>query len=228
MSFLGTRLEAALMLLKTENNSLFADIGSDHAFLAIEVLKRGIARSAIAADINALPLEKGRENSALQGVKMDFYLSDGFKGIDTLPITSAAVCGMGGELIARIISESAVCRQALLVLQPMSAQEELRRYLWENGYTIFTERFVIDSGKPYTVMQVKYSGKAEDYSYLDLYLGRERAPSPEFAAYCERQLIAAKKRRLGIVARGESTKDIDGLIEFCQIQTTSFSAGTNS
>lgn len=222
MSYMGARLEAAARLLKAENNNLFADIGSDHAFLAIEILKRGIAHSAIAADINEQPLLKGRENAAMQGVKVDFILSDGFKALEGYPVTSAAVCGMGGELIARIVLESDICKSALLALQPMSAQEELRRALWDNGFEILSEVFVIDTGKPYTVMQVKYSAVRTEYSYTDLYLGKERAQSAEFSAYCEKQLNSAVKRRIGIVARGEATDDIDGLIAFCQTQITSF------
>lgn len=222
MSYMGERLEAAAKLLKTENNTLFADVGSDHAFLAIEVIKRSIAKKAIAADINEQPLLKGRENAAMQGVNMNFALSDGFKAIENLGITSAAVCGMGGELIARIVLESETCKNALLVLQPMSAQEELRKALWDNGFDILTEIFVIDSAKPYTVMQVKYSGNETEYSFTDLYLGKERPNTAEFSAYCEKQLNSALKRRIGIVARGESTEDIDALIAFCQTQTTSF------
>ncbi len=222
MSSIGTRLNAVTTILKErQGNTLFADIGSDHAFLAIEVIKRGIAESAIASDINEMPLLKGRENAARSGVGIDFYLSDGFDAIDDLPITSAAICGMGGELIAKIIGRSRVAKSALLVLQPMSAQEELRKFLWENGFDILKEIFVFDSGKPYTVMQVKYSGKNTQYSYLDLFLGKSRTPSREFSLYCEKTLNSAIKRRLGLTARGEDTKDIDALIEFCQTQTTS-------
>ena len=219
---IGARLEAALRLLKTENNLLFADIGSDHAFLAIEVIKRSIAASAIAADINEMPLLKGRENAFVQGVDMQFFLSDGFKAIDALPITSAAVCGMGGELIARIVLESNVCKSALLVLQPMSAQEFLRKALWDNGFCIINEEFVIDAGKPYTVMQVKYSGKSTEYCYTDLYLGKQMPQTKEFAAYCEKILNSTLKRRQGITARGGDTGEVDRLIELCQTQTTSF------
>lgn len=222
MSYMGERLEAAARLLKTENNTLFADIGSDHAFLAIEVIKRGIAKSAIAADINEQPLLKGRENAAMQGVAMNFILSDGFKSLEEHSVTSAAVCGMGGELIARIVLESSICKSALLVLQPMSAQEILRKALWDNGFDILTEAFVIDSGKPYTVMQVKYGKQTAQYSYTDLYLGKERPRTAEFLAYCEKQLNSALKRKIGIIARGESTEDIDALISYCQTQTTSF------
>lgn len=222
MSLIGSRLSAVTKLLKdAKDNTLFADIGSDHAFLAIEVLKQGLASSAIASDINEQPLLKGKENAARSGVKMDFYLSDGFDAIDDLPITSAAICGMGGELIAKIIDRSKVARNALLIVQPMSAQEDLRKYLWDNGFSIEKEIFVYEAGKSYTVMKIKFSGERTEYSYTDLFLGKERLPSNEFSLYCEKILLAAKKRRLGVIARNEDTADIDNLIEFCQTQTTS-------
>ncbi len=222
MSLIGSRLKAVTRLLADiENNILFADIGSDHAFLAIEVLKNRLALSAIASDINEQPLLKGKENAARSGVKMDFYLSDGFDAIDNLPITSAAICGMGGELIAKIIDRSKVARNATLIVQPMSAQEELRKYLWDNGFSVEKELFVHESGKSYTVMKIKFSGERTEYSYIDLFLGKERLPSREFSLYCEKILTAAKKRRLGVVARNEDTAEIDCLIEFCQTQTIS-------
>ena len=223
MSILGSRLSAVTELLrKCENNLLFADIGSDHAFLAIEVLRNNIAKKAIAADINELPLLKGKENAQSFGVDIDFILSDGFDNLEDLGVTSAAVCGMGGELIAKIILRSQTAKSALLVLQPMSAQEELRKALWDNGFTIHKEVFVFDAGKPYTVMQVTFTGESTEYSYLDLFLGKERIITDEFKKYCQKVLQSSLKRRMGIVARGEDTADIDSLIEYCQAQTTSF------
>ena len=223
MSLLGNRLNAVTEILKScENNSLFADIGSDHAFLAAEVVKQGIAKSAIAADINEMPLLKGKENAENSGVKLEFILSDGFDEFDGRDISSAAVCGMGGELIAKIVLRSKAARRALLALQPMSAQEELRKALWDNGFEIRREIFTYEAEKPYTVMEVRYSGKNSCYDYLDIYLGKERKRSPEFSKYCEKILHSAQKRRLGIIARNESTKEIDSLIEFCQTQTMIF------
>ena len=222
MFTLGTRLNAVTELLAARmDNTLFADIGSDHAFLAIEVLRRGLAKSAIAADINEMPLLKGKENAERSNIPIEFILSDGFDALEGLPITSAAICGMGGELIAKIVLRSAVSRAALLVLQPMSAQEELRRALWDNGFCIRREIFTVEAGKPYTVMQVEYTGENSDYRYLHLYLGKERVPSRESSFYCEKILNAARKRRLGLVARNEDTGDIDALADFCQKQTMS-------
>lgn len=220
---IGNRLEAVIALLsECESKDLFADIGSDHAFLAIEVIKRGIASQAIAADINEMPLLKGKENAERLGMDIEFILSDGLDAFDERDISSCAVCGMGGELIAKIILRSNAARGALLVLQPMSAQEELRKSLWDNGFDILKEIFTIESGKAYTVMQVKYDGIMRDYSYIDLYLGKERAESQGFLKYCEKILLSAQKRRSGLIAKNESTENIDTLIEYCQTQTTSF------
>ena len=221
MSLIGSRLSAVTRLLSdVKDNTLFADIGSDHAFLAIEVLKKGLAESAIASDINEQPLLKGTENAARSGVKIDFYLSDGFDAIDSLPITSAAICGMGGELIAKVLVRSRVEHEATLIVQPMSAQEDLRKYLWDNGFVIEKEIFTLEANKSYTVMKLRFSGERTEYSYIDLFLGKEREQTREFSLYCEKILTAAKKRRLGVVARNEDTAEIDGLIDFCQTQTT--------
>ena len=228
MASLGNRLETALELLSSfGKNELFADIGSDHAFLSIEAIKRNIAKSAIAADINELPLLKGKQNAESQRTFVEFILSDGFDSFDERNVTSAAICGMGGELIAKIVLRSQIARNAFLVLQPMSAQEELRKSLWDNGFLILKEEFVIENEKPYTVMAVRYSGEKTDYCYNDLFLGKERVPSFEFSKYCEKVLHSAEKRRLGIIARNENPDEIDSLIAFCQTQMTNLSSGTN-
>jgi len=220
MYSLGNRLQTVTELLKKcENNILFADIGSDHAFLAIEVVVSGIAKNAIASDINRLPLLKGMENASRAGVDIEFILSDGFDALEGKGITSAAVCGMGGELISKIILRSESAKEALLILQPMSAQEVLRKDLWDNGFVIHKEVFAYDAGIPYTIMQVTYENAFTEYSYLDLYLGKERTPTVDFKKYCKKVLLSAQKRRLGIIARGESTQDVDSLIDFCQTQT---------
>ena len=210
---LGTRLEGAVSLLsEAENKQTFADIGSDHAFLAIEMVKRGIAQNGIAADINKMPLEKGKENASSQGIEIEFVLSDGFDGLENKGLTFAAVCGMGGELIAKMVLRSRITRQCLLVLQPMSAQEELRKALWDNGFCIIKELFAVEGGKPYTLMQVKYDGVKREYDYIDLYLGKERKETAEFLQYREKIKAAAIKRRLGYIAENKDTCEIDKLI----------------
>ena len=81
-----------------------ADIGCDHGYLGIHLLKSGIASSMIEADINEGPLQSALHNAHKYGVadKMTFYLSDGVRNIprefDTL------VCaGMGADTMIHIL-----------------------------------------------------------------------------------------------------------------------------
>ena len=136
-----------------------ADIGCDHGYLGIHLLRSGIASHMIESDVAPGPLESARRNAKRYGVEtaMTFCLSDGVKDIprsfDTL------VCaGMGGDTMVHILSEAPWLKdkQYRLILQCQSKTPMLRRYLSENGWRI-TEEQVLKEGKfLYTVMEVYY------------------------------------------------------------------------
>lgn len=134
-----------------------ADIGCDHGYLGIYLLKNGIASSVIASDINEGPLQSAMRNSEKFGVrdKMTFYLSDGVRNIprdfDTL------VCaGMGGDTMVSILSAAPWLKSAQyrLILQCQTRNAVLRRYLSENGWHITEESVIRDGRFLYTVMEV--------------------------------------------------------------------------
>ena len=56
-----------------------ADVGCDHGYLGIYLLKNGIASSVIASDVNEGPLHSAVMNARKYGVqaRMSFYLSNG-------------------------------------------------------------------------------------------------------------------------------------------------------
>ena len=217
MKNLGPRLETVYSLILSDKQAdLFADIGSDHAYLAVEAVERKAVKNAIASDINPKPLEKGRKYALKCGVDIEFILSDGFDAFDGRKIDTAAICGMGGELIADIISRSSAAKSCKLILQPMTAQDDLRRFLWNNGFCIGNEVFTVENKKPYVILSAYYCGNNTKYSYSDLFLGKTRPKSEEYAEYVRKVLSSAKKRRLS----GEATALIDGLINDCQTQIT--------
>lgn len=134
-----------------------ADIGCDHGYLGIYLLKNGIAQSVIASDIREGPLQSAVHNSEKFGVrdKMTFYLSDGARNIprdfDTL------VCaGMGGDTMVSILDAASWLKSAQyrLVLQCQSKNAILRRYLSDNGWKILQEKIIPDGKFLYTVMEV--------------------------------------------------------------------------
>ncbi len=162
---LGPRLRAAAGFIRRD--AVFADIGTDHALLPIWAVKTGAAGRAIASDINTGPLLRARENVRQNGCSgsIECVLSSGFDALDSRGITDAAICGMGGELIAKIVGEADFIKRRgfRLIIQPMTMQNAARRGLWQNGFGIESEITVFEDGKYYTVICADYTGQAEDH-----------------------------------------------------------------
>ena len=165
-----------------------ADIGCDHGYLGIHLLRRGIAGSVLAADLRQGPLQSARENSARYGVadKMTFYLCDGVQGIprdfDTL------VCaGMGAETMISILEAGPWLRDPRyrLILQCQIKTHLLRRYLSEQGYRIREEQVLRDGRFLYTVMEVSWSPEAQSLTPGQWYIPPVMAeiPDPVFLEY---------------------------------------------
>ena len=151
----SSRLQACCDLVHSGDR--VADIGCDHGYLGIYLLKNGIAQSVIASDIREGPLQSAIRNSEKFGVRdrMTFFLSDGVRNIprdfDTL------VCaGMGGDTMVSILEGVSWLKnvQYRLILQCQSKNAILRRYLSENGWKITQERIIPDGKFLYTVMEV--------------------------------------------------------------------------
>lgn len=155
---LSDRLLACCGFVK--NGDIVADIGCDHGYLGIHLLKSGIARAVIAADVNEQPLQSAIRNAIKFGVrnKMDFYLSDGVRDIPRG--FDVAVCaGMGADTMISILSAAPWLKDSRyrLILQCQSRRPELRRYLYANGYRILRETLARDGRFIYPVMEVCYA-----------------------------------------------------------------------
>ena len=154
---LSTRLLACCQFVKTGDR--VADIGCDHGYLGIHLLKNGIASSMIEADINEGPLDSARRNAVKFGVKdkMSFHLSD---GVQTIPRDfDCMVCaGMGADTMISILSAAPWLKdsQYRLILQCQSKRPELRQWLYDEGYRINRETLAKDGKFVYSIMEVVY------------------------------------------------------------------------
>lgn len=214
---LSQRLHSAAELVR--QGAVFADIGTDHAYLPIFLLKEGRISSAYAADINEGPLATAVRNAEESGVaeRMKFILTDGIAALSGNGITDYAVCGMGGELIADIIDRAPhLCDTDLrLILQPMSRQATLRRYLYKNGFSVEREIYSHDAGKYYVTLAVKYTGEKRDISLSEAELGLE---TPDFANiscqidYFKVKIKSLKKKINGKICGELDAKDEEKLL----------------
>ncbi len=158
---LSKRLSAAAVCIR--RGAVLADIGTDHAYLPIYAVASGAAARAIAADINKKPLDCAAANIEKYALsdKIECVLTSGFKGLDGYGITDAVIAGMGGELIASIVTDADFIRHLgfRLIIQPMTMPDAARRALFACGFSVTDEYTLAEDGKLYTVICADYTGK---------------------------------------------------------------------
>lgn len=208
------RLLSALPYIR--RGGVAADIGTDHAYLPIELCRRGICARAVACDINRGPLESAQANIAAAGLsgRIDTFLTDGLHGVERWQPDDILVFGMGGELIVRILDEAPWVKDNRigLILQPMSRAEVLRRYLWENGFSIVGET-LSQADRIYRTLAARFTGVSEPFDETEALVGRDRflSESPLAGAFLEGKIavlesIAAGKRAGGADAAYEEAR----------------------
>lgn len=140
-----------------------ADIGTDHGYIPVYLLTKGHIDFAILADVNKGPLENARNevrhNKLLD--KVDLRLGSGIEVLKVNEVDEVIIAGMGGILISELLEAKTRVAHNLekLILQPMQAQDELRKYLLNNGYEILDEVLVKEDFRIYEIIVAKYTGK---------------------------------------------------------------------
>ncbi len=184
-------------------NRCTADIGTDHGYIPIELVNKGITLHGIASDINKGPLLRARANIQKHNLESSIETRLG-SGLSTLSPGDAEViiiAGMGGILISEIlkVSKEIVNSAKLLILQPMTAVTELRQYLVENGFKIESEHLVAEEDKLYNIIVASPNGSCH-YTLAELYLGKNLdKTSPDlFSRYREAVLKKLRRRKTGL------------------------------
>lgn len=145
------------------------DVGTDHAYLAAELILSGKCEKVIASDVKEGPLEAAAKTVEKYGIadKVELILSDGLENVPLDGVSDVVIAGMGGETIADIIGNVSVDRgdfnKIRWILQPMSKPEILREKLYGYQMKITSEKIIEDGDKLYVVMCAEYN---EEWHYL--------------------------------------------------------------
>lgn len=168
----------AMVAAMVPRGTRLADIGTDHAYLPAALVEAGQIPGAIAADLRRGPLERARQTVLEQGLgeQIELRLCDGLSGIRPEEADTVVIAGMGGDTIAAILSAAPWTRErnTLLILQPMSTMDDLRRWLEGNGYAIDEEKIACEGETLYTAWRVR-AGKMEPLSPAQAAVGRNTA-----------------------------------------------------
>ena len=171
---LDNRLMAIANLVRKDK--VFADIGTDHAYLPVYLVEKDIIKKGIAADLRIGPLENARDAVVSYGYseQIELRLSDGLDNFKENEAQEIAVAGMGGLLISEFINRTIWLKNENihLILQPMTHVEELRKTLFDNGFIIDNEVVAKDGDKLYIILSVYYYEGQTAYTDLDLIVGK--------------------------------------------------------
>lgn len=148
-----------------------ADIGTDHGYIPIYLVKEGICKKAIASDINKGPIEKAKVNVAFEGVsnKVKCLLGPGLNPLKVGEVNGVILAGMGGNLTRDILlaDMDKVKKYDFIILQPAQNPEVLREFLYKNDYEIIDEDLIKDEGRFYELFKVKYNENSEKLVFED-------------------------------------------------------------
>lgn len=147
------------------NVKSIVDVGTDHGYVPIDLIKNKNIDFAIASDINSGPVERARKNISDNNLsdKIECRLGGGLKTITPGEVEAAVIAGMGGNLIRDILEDSQDATKSLdyIIVQPVQNPEVLREYLYKSGYNILDEWIIYDEDKYYEILKIKWGCSPE-------------------------------------------------------------------
>ncbi|MCD8124805.1 MAG: class I SAM-dependent methyltransferase [Lachnospiraceae bacterium] len=199
------RLEGILAL--TRGGGTAADIGTDHGYTAIELVRREICPRVIACDIRPGPLSRAQEHIRQAGLsgQIETRLGDGLERVAPGEAQTLLLTGMGGPLMISILERGAETAQAAeeLILSPQSDVGAFRRFLLTHGYRIEEEAALEEDGKYYVILRA-CPGEEELWTEEELQYGRTllRRGDPLLRKRLERELACDRALLLRLAGAG--------------------------
>ncbi|MEG0283579.1 MAG: class I SAM-dependent methyltransferase [Erysipelotrichales bacterium] len=166
------RLEKVASFVRKD--ATLVDIGCDHGFLTIDLVKQYLIKYAYASDVNQGPLDNVKANVLKEGLqdKIECVLSNGLEKFENIHFSDIVIAGMGGTLIIDILSDNIeLLKDKRLILQPNINAKGLRNWLIENDFKIINDDLVKDNDIIYQIIVVEGNGN-EEYSSLEYEFGK--------------------------------------------------------
>ena len=183
-----------------------ADIGSDHGYLPVALMRRGLIAAAVAGEVALTPFHAAQRTVRDNGLEKQITVrrANGLEAIEPQDdITAISLCGMGGETIRDILEngKARLSGQERLILQPNGGEQPLRQWLMENSYRIVSEELLSENSFYYEIIVAERAGPVV-YSAEELYFGplQMQARSPVFLSKWQR-ILRHKQQTLAQFAK---------------------------
>ncbi len=164
---ISDRLKKVATLIN--KGGITADIGTDHGYLPVYIIMNNISSKVIAMDVRKKPLEKAGQNIRQFMVEdnIELRLSDGLEKLHRGEADTITICGMGGKLMQRIITNGydVIKEDTQLILSPQSEIDSFREFLENSDIRIIDEHMIKEDGQFYFIMECKKDGGLVHSSY---------------------------------------------------------------
>lgn len=160
---LSKRLETLISMVPP--SCLVLDVGCDHGYTAIELVRRGKARYAIASDVRKGPLQSARDHIRMADLSgcIKTICCSGIPGhfLKEIPGEKPAkddvtciIAGMGGLLMRDILKEAEeeLDQIGTFLFSPQSDIRAFRKTLEEEKLRILDEAMLKEDGKYYVLI----------------------------------------------------------------------------
>ena len=161
-----------------DQSARIADIGTDHAYLPIQLVKENKIQFAIASDVAAGPLENAKKDIAAAGLNGNIETRLG-AGLDTInsadQIDTVIIAGMGGKLITQILNDAWLKDSIFktLILEPNIGEPGVRNWLMNHNYQIKREKIIAEAGHTYELIKAEKTNKIVKLTEKELFFGPE-------------------------------------------------------
>lgn len=198
-----------------------ADIGSDHAYLPVALIRRGAIATAVAGEVALTPFRSAERTVRQNGLGQLITVRQacGLAAIEPQDgITAISICGMGGETIRDILNKGKprLSGRERLILQPNGGEQPLRQWLMDNDYRILCEELLRENSFDYEIIVAERTGPVL-YTPQELYFGplQMQTRSPVFLAKWQR-MLRQKQKNLSNLARARQAVPEDKVQEIAQ------------
>ncbi|KRK38887.1 tRNA (adenine(22)-N(1))-methyltransferase [Levilactobacillus parabrevis] len=191
--------------------SRLADIGTDHAYLPVNLAKRGKIAGGVAGEVVKGPFENAQHEINKEGLsdRITARLANGLQAIEADDhIDTVAIAGMGGTLIAQILTQDfdRLAGVNRLVLQPNVGEKNVRQFLMTHGFQLITEKIVTEDGHDYEILVADRADDPQQYNAEELRFGPYLLAEHNaiFMAKWRRELARTKQ----VLAQVQSAKEV--------------------
>lgn len=187
-----TKIKVIASFIKNAKHVI--DVGSDHAYLAIELLQNKKAIHVVNVEKNKEPLKNGIANLKKYKLldKTQNILNNGLSGLNKIledKFDYCVVAGMGSKTIIDILKNNDLCIKNF-ILQTNKNPYLLRKFLAANKYKIKSEYYIQEAKYFYPIFICKKSFFLRKQLLSSLYFGKKNSilNMHEYKKYLEHEL----------------------------------------